>query len=1158
VSNNSGIQTIQITGNDHPFGEVNFDPTNSIGRGELGVVYRGLARRLDNTTQDVVIKIPHTAEKSREVETEFNILTRINHILPEKGKAAVPVVAIGSVEGSPGPVLVMPYYEDRSLLIRQVRGALFQDDVLLAEQIAVHSGIQYCRIMLALRQLVPAQTSTDRKIKDFYVLDNNQTVIIDWNVLRDDLPEYRLTELRLFGYLWHELFLERKGQPPFEPYTDLRWRAVWVAQNEQTWRSRGLMSVGLRLILARTVAYSSSMQGTADFEALARILEQWLALITADAPPQSMGTIERLFQQFPDHQPEALHEAEAEAIFQDLRWRLSGTETDLRDEAVQRARQSTSKGIQLAHKIIQMVESDPRTAIAELDSLNQQAAVRSEWIDWSHIQRWQHLLALWQMAADELNAPSPSIRARDLQDIERRLFLAGERLHTLPADDSPDQLDEVTHALDEVLEFFAVLNNEDHAMVRAEVDVRRLAMTFTRELTTADMINRLKDMQSILNRSGTPHYLSRAPIQDGDYENTLLTQIVHYNIFEEMVHAIATLNDLPSREAYEQAYRLAIATAALDGEARWMERRLRPITALAQFLLSYGGGAWDVKSLIQQPAPRLPTDTTLPARSVLVQEVDHLIQSSLYLSSEATTLDKVIDDWKILVGDALSTNLQAVNVLIQGIVREARPEWHHIAQLAFIVRSLTAHKAELSEMYQIQVDDKLYLAFNDRRNFYQETLTAVRQLRQSANTDHLRHLLSLFAKADQLGVDMTDLLGIDLIQKYRDQLNAVINSELQKQIEVFVNQAQQMSARFSESQTQIITQADHLRENMNEYFESIKSLKDKASAELATLQRHQLELEARKALDSLDPEQVYGFINQLPLLKSDYDALVVLQRSTTLLNCLNQMSNYMPTSGFSATSVTGRLREIRDLLRQGKINEFNDPRVESSFFIEKDILKIAQGNSILKDILDLYWVARLQAMRHSDLDSLSVNIMDKSIEEMRNAQEQLAKLQQLFDENELKQARNVLDQIRKPVHNLTDSIMSQLVVAWEERIVTLEAYSQQMTKTTAKLSAIRDDDKNMLPYLYRVLQDELLRTIQNCPASAYNRSLHEKLLEALRLSDSKLTSFAAAASTGRHSKEILPKIDELRQIIQKLTQQAEQQYKQYKRIFRNTLTEGMR
>ena len=164
-----------------------------VGSGQLSAVYRGVAQIIteshETAQHDVVVKVPHSRDKFREAELEFNTLTAMASAVPHDISLPIPQVWRGMVDDAllvtdiirsdeaERPVIVMPYYDNEQLLTHKVHDLMNRGELIATEQLAVEAAIAFTYAMSAVH--TTNQTCTDRKIKDFYLTEQG-IVIIDW------------------------------------------------------------------------------------------------------------------------------------------------------------------------------------------------------------------------------------------------------------------------------------------------------------------------------------------------------------------------------------------------------------------------------------------------------------------------------------------------------------------------------------------------------------------------------------------------------------------------------------------------------------------------------------------------------------------------------------------------------------------------------------------------------------------------------------------------------------------------------------------------------------------------------------------------------------------------------------------------------------------
>lgn len=399
-----------------------YRPADYIGSGVVGRVYQA-----SGSAYPLVVKVPDGPAKQSLIHEEYKLVDSLWQQVKRQRSAAhqdfvaLPPVALGKVDGQLS-VLLMPFYDQ--LLPDRVRELMAQPPdeetphpLLAAERLALEAALGFCYVMQGLHDI--GYGCTDRKIKDFFLQDGHP-VCIDWNVVREDAnrdPDLLADELRLLGHLWHELFLERKGDQRLAPYNDARW-----TPRANPDLAQGAPSVGLRVILASLIStppYQTYLE-------LSDMLRAWRGYLTGEASPDQIGTDEYLAKL-------SLTTYESTAIRADLLWRQQGT------AAVAQARQEaltavTSQDTTLREDIITQFEQSIQSAEQQIkDAIAQNSkayAARSEWFTWSHLKRWEMLGELQRAVLGDSSEG----------ELKRILLALGVMLHADPLYDDEETL----------------------------------------------------------------------------------------------------------------------------------------------------------------------------------------------------------------------------------------------------------------------------------------------------------------------------------------------------------------------------------------------------------------------------------------------------------------------------------------------------------------------------------------------------------------------------------------------------------------------------------------------------------------------------------------------------------------------------------------------
>lgn len=1112
------------------FEKVVFSREDYIGRGELSLVYRGTAVEAG----DVVVKVPHSPLKAEEVRREYAVLAGMRQRLPPDQPLPIPQAALGEVDSL--PVMVIPYYHPQQLLVTHVRRRLKDGQALEAERLAVRAGLSFARAMQALHSLDTPYCCTDRKIKDFYVLDNGSVIVIDWNVLRPFNQEFRLGEIRLFGYLWHELFLERKGSPPFDPFTDMRWRPAGALLEQ------GGLSVGLRWLLARAVDYQPA-QDADYFTALEKALRVWDDLIAPDAGDVRERDMRHALSLFPPAQPQPPADDEIEAALADLRWRLLQDGLEERTIALRKAR----PGQALSQEIADEFERDPVRAQTIVQREIETAEARRDWILWAHMQRWQRLINI-SAHADLLNRDG-KIRARDKTDIERREVLIGRALHTQLDAEDPGALERAHTAIEEIRHFHAELNTPDLRQIETEIMLRSEARAFNHEDTLSSLTQHLNRIESRLRLDGD-HYLSRPPgSAEGDL--TLLEQIVRHYLVADLASAVNTLSPEVGSAAVYRLYYAALAAADLEAEGRWLQATLQPLVDLVEFVVHSYQVAAD------------PDEARL----------DMLFSRAQEFYTRFTDASPV-ENWKNVVADALTACVRAVaKRLAEALV---------VPSLAGIMRVEPLYRA-LANYHDLLVI-KLTLPFDNSVDRYQniytfctEWLDALERFRQQPTLNRLRALLEKLADPKRGKVPMTDLFGLDFIDKYRTDLETVIQQDLELHLKTFLNQVSQFKNQVAAKQTEVHGQMDSLERDLQQYRHLVSDLVAQVRGELDALKAQQLEIQARQALERLDVKALEQYVQYQPALRPELEAIKALENNASVRSRLNTLQQHISLNGFSTLEL---LYDLRDRLRKGTLPRIDSYEVEL-FFTDSTLHDIARRNNVLQNILDLYWVARVNQLRANSARSLSEIIHDLA-GRAGEARRQLNELHTLFARGENKQVREILEQITASSETLTDELLRQVVYSWHDRLTANETALVQLNRVNNRLKphlvtlapdlgeqnplkrvnkepsgfsekgrGADNDPATQLTTIRALLQD-VQEIVVECPPSAYTQHLHDQWLKTLLNIQFLIDDFKndlKEMRLGRQRSDWEKQIAELEELKRRIVRHAERKLDEHDHIF---------
>lgn len=550
--------SIEIRNDDSPYQRVVFNLQDFVGRGELGAVYKGTA-----DGQDIVVKVPHTPAKNRQAEEEYAILAAIAGQVNNTGKVE-PLGKFARAQHEGKTLIVMPYYERSDRLLDVIKNLLNTKKNVEAERRAVDAAIHYTQVMQAIHSIPASENGyingprscTDRKIKDFYFV-YGQHYILDWNVVREDAEPFRVAEIKLFGFLWHELFLGGKGKAPFDPFDDRKWALPDYPQ--------GVISVGLRVLMARAVACNAAPNPNgADIKRLGEALTQWRGLLTQQIPPPDTAAITKMLNAF-DGNP--LSSAEIiTAIQKDLLWRLDPDSVDLntRADSLKIARELLQQGDAWLNNILNALEHDG--ANTEIPLAPDSAPLTAV-----HRERWQTLVNILKEVDSYVNSGDMRFFQRD--EVLQSVTLIGRLLHRTLADDDTASLDDVARALTKIRENMP--SESQHLVaVQKELDARQAALTFNSQ-TSWRLGDRL-DAVKALEAKFTGYF---KPLLDDLAQETLLPK------FKDTVERVNNGAGTPE-EAFAAYYELQ-AWADVINEGRLLHEQVSPWLDVLDFHRSY-------------------------------------------------------------------------------------------------------------------------------------------------------------------------------------------------------------------------------------------------------------------------------------------------------------------------------------------------------------------------------------------------------------------------------------------------------------------------------------------------------------------------------------------------------------------------------------------
>lgn len=1210
------IVTFDDAANARPFANVRYNPADYIGRGELGIVYGGLATLYGQDDVPIVVKVPHSREKYDEVDTEYRILRQLRDRLSDDGFAPtqipVPEVAKGmvqpalpttfvlesddtTIDGRPvtdlpasdtpittsleddirtktglpvRPVLVMPFYDDKALLTKHMQHLLDAGDIQAAESLALTAAIAFTGTMVALHRLDNPRACTDRKIRDFYVFatgaetpdsptntvpqtgdftfddadtfssdtvidttssNQQRIVVIDWNVLREDTPAFRIAEIKLFAYLWHELYFARKGRAPYNPYDDDRWQ--FTPHINTPLVRGGALSVGLRVILARAVDFTPGRDGDPDIMRLYQALQAWQTLHTQYNIP-TRADIRAVLTIWVARGDDALLDEEIAAVIADWRWRQNPNDEALwqaRDEAMQAAhiaKLGTPNNV-LRQEISEKIKyDDPKAVEAHLQTLEQDAATRQDWVRWAHIQRWLVLLRVMNNA--------DNLTSRRRRDVQAKLLDIGDLLHTeldMPEDQALGILTQADTLLREVAQE-TDLDTTPLQQIELEVDVRGNALSYARTDNIGQRQTILIDMQDMLQalyQQG--HYLvgqktnaqqtglsdvalnrdarrsqgadiigmtAEEYLAPKSYLDHLLDQyIVHdlISIFDDiivrinerlMVEAenpqtdIALTDDEPVSvriQRFRELDGIALAMVELDSDRDRIMQIITPYRQTLQFIERYN----------------IVDSNLLPA---LLSDIQTLLATGTIVKTDHR--NAVLRLTAHFISNALSHIEQTLT---------GSNTWQDIHAVSPLYDTLRDNEAFIrSRIPFVMLDDTVLAKYEEILLYFQRwfstvhILSLVRDDTPDAEQNRrafLRKLIKLIGLfSTRFKINMEDLLSSELIQEYRHEIENYVDGRLREQLHRIRTEVKTHISEINES----VKSMSIIDNRLAEVLQSL----DKQSEQLAQRQRVN-----DQTLAELHQQQTYIEIDRL-IDQLDLDALRSRQHmienegiqqrirnavaDMTQLNADETMRHKVVTYfNDNATPVLTQLRNLRDSIRIGN----TIPDAAHEFFVDREVLAMARANAVLAGIFDWYWIYQQKAMRDNVRNTpLHIEIIERSQDESRAVAQTLQQVYQAFDDGNFEAAHKLLQSIIVTPDSLTSQLLQDIITTWRLRFSHAQTMHTQLQAINQKTYGLVAPSKQGSPpqrpdeYAHEVrnLTQNLIGTIEACPADAFSTS----------------------------------------------------------------------
>lgn len=492
-----------------------------LGAGVSAKVYRGTVVHKNGTQAKggYVFKIPHSHAHDAKMQEEFDILSEIaKQSRRISQKVFTPEPLLGHHPDGDYLILIMPFYQNR--LQDAVRKLLIEQQFIAAEKLAVQAMIDFSYATQALHNDGNGSTSPDRKLKDFYLGENNQLVVIDWNVQRPYTAKDLSAEMGIIGQLYHELFLGSKGNNLYVPLNDNEWQVVGDEQKVVG----GVVSIGLRYILAHMVdtdnQYKDKGNGFPSAERLRQSLTVWLDALNDPAQLTNLSSPpnDSLFM--------TLTQVEKEAIRADLEWRQGGAlpSGDLFTERQQSIASIFDQRSKTVKTVANIIMSDSYEAKRIIDSYQVQDG---DYKEWGHLQRWR------------LFADIPISGDRYIRSVIEELYgIWNSLVRPFEADTNPQMLYAMYQSVS------AILGNElpDKEMqalkiIQAETKLRQLVAEYKGEREQLPLEERRKKLSTIQSLIPLPSYI--LPAQAPQKGATLLGSVL--DVEQELIEVEAEL-----------------------------------------------------------------------------------------------------------------------------------------------------------------------------------------------------------------------------------------------------------------------------------------------------------------------------------------------------------------------------------------------------------------------------------------------------------------------------------------------------------------------------------------------------------------------------------------------------------------------------------------
>ena len=945
-----------------------------------------------------------------------------------------------------------------------MRDHLERQELIAAELIAVRAAVDFTYVMEALHTL--GSTCTDRKVTDFfYDAAERQTFVIDWNVLRSNEAIYKIGEIRQFASLWHELFLERKGVPPFDPYNDLRWLlypnmktpSILYSDMLKPLQAEGAVSLGLRVLLAQAIDFEPAnakhrqfAQGGGDYFAVLRDqLTLWEAALSRGGGSQS-----EFVSQF------GVSLSEAAAIAADLDWRVDPSERNaaLRDVALKATRreQRTELGAS-RDQIENALKIDVETAQREARRIEEEYAANEDWENWSHMRRWELLLDVER--AVNLESANATIALR------RMLTDLGLALHRSPDEDTAQDLDAEAKRLSEVQRQIA--DNESRGVlhqIETELRIRRTVRAAHPGNSTLSLSERQQAIKALdiplkFDDQGANHYLDGP---DGltlqqRIGRTLLRKLLRdYDLAAWLarVEELATSNPIQIYETLQlleaaetssiERGLLRHATHSLAELARFADRypTSAPREEMLPLLIKQAG---ELKKQAREEGLREVFDrvinpivlrTVEQAREALVHTLQTRIQPA-----DLERLSPVVDALKLARRDSIGESDERLKVIMDyfGRVVDLREQWR--LNLSKFLSSPPQNREGLAVLSGL--------------------LTKMEQLRGK----------------DGRGIDMSDLIGsLDEQRQYLTKLDEVMKTSVSEAEEKITNLRDNLEAHAD----QIEDVNKRFQKVFQDYRQQVRDSSQQLQAELSRQQQATSELDIQRALENFDLPALRELQKTVPSSSPSSPKLTDALSQLQSLDASPELKRMMPYG------VLSELHKTRDQLRREALEEIDGSR--QKLFTDPEIAKLAVSQPLLAGVIDLYWGLQIKRSHEQAGGApIRAEFEQRSDLQVKATKENFENIRICFNKGDYDVAVGFLQKINTEYSktSLADAFVHELSAGWRYRIETARRANQMIEWLRTQL-----DQPPITLERASDLMDGLVMVMQNCPADCFNDHLY--------------------------------------------------------------------